>query len=70
MDSSLPPDEMKAVRSQLKDKTLKILYVAPERLANEMFMSLMMDQEVSLLAVEYGCAVAWPTSSELTSLLR
>lgn len=58
MDSSLTPDEMKAVRSQLKDKTLKLLYVAPERLANEMFISLMMEQEISLLAVEYVLAFA------------
>lgn len=68
MDSSLTPDEMKAVRSQLKDKTLKLLYVAPERLANEMFISLMMEQEVSLLAVE--CVLVFsPPSKDLTSLL-
>lgn len=52
MDSSLSPEEMSSVRSQLKDKTLKLLYVAPERLSNEMFVQLMMEQEVSLLAVE------------------
>ncbi|ORY63806.1 ATP-dependent DNA helicase [Leucosporidium creatinivorum] len=63
MDSSLTPDEMKAVRSQLKDKTLKLLYVAPERLANEMFISLMMKQEVSLLAVdESHCVSEWGPS--------
>lgn len=52
MDSSLSPEDMSTVRSQLKDKSLKLLYVAPERLSNEMFVELMYEQEVSLLAVE------------------
>ena len=52
MDSSLSQEELAQVRSQIKDKSLKLLYVAPERLSNEMFVELMMEQEVSLLAVE------------------
>ena len=52
MDSSLSIDESAAVKRDLREGRLKILYVAPERLANEMFVSMIKDQTISLLAVE------------------
>lgn len=36
----------------IKDGTLKLLYVAPERLNNETFMLMMRDVRISLLAVD------------------
>ncbi|KAL8293238.1 hypothetical protein RQP46_000932 [Phenoliferia psychrophenolica] len=63
MDSSLSQEEMASVKRQLKEGTLKILYVAPERLNNENFVLLMADQEVSLLAVdESHCVSEWGPS--------
>ncbi|GAA5876269.1 hypothetical protein JCM16303_007076 [Sporobolomyces ruberrimus] len=52
MDSSLSSDEMSDVRTQLRNGELKILYVAPERLNNEVFVSMILDLKISLLAVE------------------
>ncbi|GAA6010329.1 hypothetical protein JCM11491_006270 [Sporobolomyces phaffii] len=63
MDSSLSPDEMIEVRSQLRNAQLKILYVAPERLNNEVFVSMISDQKVALLAVdESHCVAEWGPS--------
>lgn len=53
MASSLSNDEMTEVKKQIKEGTLKLLYVAPERLNNEMFVALMQLQPIALLAVEY-----------------
>lgn len=52
MDSSLSADEMRDVRDQLRNKTLKLLYVAPERLNNESFIAMIRDLDIDLLAVE------------------
>ncbi|GAA5835323.1 hypothetical protein JCM5353_006734 [Sporobolomyces roseus] len=63
MDSSLSGDEMAEVRSKLRNGTLRILYVAPERLNNEIFVSMILDQRVSLLAVdEAHCVSEWGPS--------
>lgn len=52
MDSSLSMEESMAVKRDLREGRLKILYVAPERLNNEMFVSMIAEQRVALLAVE------------------
>ncbi|GAA5910366.1 RecQ family ATP-dependent DNA helicase [Sporobolomyces salmoneus] len=63
MDSSLSTDEMSEVRSKLRNGVLKILYVAPERLNNEVFVSMILDQRIALLAVdEAHCVSEWGPS--------
>ncbi|GAA5970643.1 hypothetical protein JCM11641_007383 [Rhodosporidiobolus odoratus] len=52
MDSSLTQEESAFVRSELKGGRLKILYVAPERLNNELFVSMISEQRIALLAVD------------------
>ncbi|KAM0750266.1 ATP-dependent DNA helicase [Meredithblackwellia eburnea MCA 4105] len=64
MDSSLSLDEMGDVRRQIRDGSLKMLYVAPERLNNESFIAMMQDlvekRPISLLAVdESHCISQW-----------
>ncbi|GAA5874026.1 hypothetical protein JCM3774_001587 [Rhodotorula dairenensis] len=63
LDSSLTLEESAAVRQQLREKKLKILYVAPERLNNEMFIQMIGEQEIALLAVdESHCVSEWGPS--------
>ncbi|GAA5948668.1 hypothetical protein JCM3765_004967 [Sporobolomyces pararoseus] len=63
MDSSLSTEEMSEVRSNLRNGQLKILYVAPERLNNEVFVSMILDQRIALLAVdEAHCVSEWGPS--------
>ncbi|KAK4701513.1 hypothetical protein P7C70_g4720, partial [Phenoliferia sp. Uapishka_3] len=63
MDSSLSMEEMADVRRQIREGTLKLLYVAPERLNNENFVQMIMEQEISLLAVdESHCISEWGPS--------
>ncbi|TRM60229.1 P-loop containing nucleoside triphosphate hydrolase protein [Schizophyllum amplum] len=50
LDSTLSLERSREVRSQVRDGTLKILYVAPERLNNEGFMNMMSNVKISLLA--------------------
>ena len=40
LDSSLPPDELRANDTALRAGHLKLLYVAPERFANERFLNI------------------------------
>ncbi|GAA5949472.1 hypothetical protein JCM10213_005240 [Rhodosporidiobolus nylandii] len=58
MDSSLSTEEAAAVRSALRARELKILYVAPERLNNELFVSMVSEQKISLLAVDESHCVS------------
>ncbi|GAA6056078.1 hypothetical protein JCM3770_001956 [Rhodotorula araucariae] len=63
MDSSLSIDESAAVKRDLREGKLKILYVAPERLNNEMFVSMIKERAISLLAVdESHCVSEWGPS--------
>ncbi|GAA5936353.1 hypothetical protein JCM3775_006476 [Rhodotorula graminis] len=63
MDSSLSMDESMAVKRDLREGKLKILYVAPERLNNELFVSVISEQKVALLAVdESHCVSQWGPS--------
>lgn len=60
LDSSLSPDEQRAVMAQIRSKTLKLLYAAPERLLSEGFLALLGRVEVSFIAVdEAHCVSMW-----------
>ncbi|GAA6019852.1 hypothetical protein JCM10207_003722 [Rhodosporidiobolus poonsookiae] len=63
LDSSLSIDESAAVKAELRSGKLKLLYVAPERLNNELFVSMISNQQVALLAVdESHCVSEWGPS--------
>jgi ATP-dependent DNA helicase RecQ len=60
LDSSLTFDETKAVQDRLVAGDLRLLYVAPERFANERFLRLLSQVKLSLFAVdEAHCISAW-----------
>ena len=52
LDSSLSMAESRAVKDSIRDGSLKLLFVAPERLNNEAFMHQIRDVKISLLAVD------------------
>ncbi|MEO9176905.1 MAG: RecQ family ATP-dependent DNA helicase, partial [Gaiellales bacterium] len=60
LDSSLSFDETRAVQDRLVAGELKLLYVAPERFANERFLRLLEHVRLSIFAVdEAHCISAW-----------
>ncbi|MGB7159417.1 MAG: ATP-dependent DNA helicase RecQ, partial [Tepidisphaeraceae bacterium] len=60
LDSSLDAAGARDVYQRLRDGTLKILYVAPERLANERFLATLSRLTIPLLAVdEAHCISEW-----------
>jgi ATP-dependent DNA helicase RecQ len=59
-DSSLTFDEGRAVLAKLRQGELKLLYISPERLANERFLQAIKQVRLSLLAVdEAHCISQW-----------
>ena len=60
LNSSLTSDEYRDACWEIRQGLCKLLYVAPERLGNEGFLSLMQDQNISLIAVdEAHCISQW-----------
>ena len=60
VNSSLGADEYRQVMGDLRAGRLKIIYVAPERFAQEGFMSLLRGMSISLLAIdEAHCLSQW-----------
>ena len=60
VNSSLGAEEYRQVMQALRHGELKILYVAPERFAQESFMELLRSMQVALLAVdEAHCLSQW-----------
>ena len=60
LDSSLPLDEWRQIMSDLNGGRLKLLYVAPERLANERFLQTLKRLNIAMLAVdEAHCISEW-----------
>jgi len=60
LDSSLDEERYRAVTRAIRDGAVKLLFVAPERLSNERFLSLIAGQRLSLLAIdEAHCISAW-----------
>jgi len=60
LDSSLDAEEVRQIYGCLRDGSLKLLYVAPERLSNEGFLGALKGARISLLAVdEAHCISEW-----------
>ncbi|MEN0039416.1 MAG: RecQ family ATP-dependent DNA helicase [Cellvibrio sp.] len=60
LDSSLGKDETAAIYDALHNRSLKLLYVSPERLKNERFVQRLGQLKISLLAIdEAHCISEW-----------
>jgi ATP-dependent DNA helicase RecQ len=60
LDSSLDPVQVRQVYADLRAGRLKLLYIAPERLASERFVEAITGQSIALLAVdEAHCISEW-----------
>ena len=60
LDSTLSTSEVAEIYRKIQDRTLKLLYIAPERLSNETFRNRLADIQISLLAIdEAHCISEW-----------
>jgi ATP-dependent DNA helicase RecQ len=60
LDSSLPLDEALRTQDELRAGTTKLLYVAPERFANERFVAMLREIPIALFAIdEAHCISEW-----------
>jgi ATP-dependent DNA helicase RecQ len=60
LDSTLAPGEAAEIYDQMRTGALKLLYVAPERLANERFRARLAETSIALLAIdEAHCISEW-----------
>ncbi len=60
LDSTLGQEDYQAVQDRLRDGSLKILYVAPERLANEGFRARLQRMNIAMIAIdEAHCISEW-----------
>lgn len=60
LDSSVPVEEYRRIDAELRAGTLKLLYVAPERLSNERFIHKLRGLRIALLVIdEVHCISEW-----------
>ena len=60
LDSSLTPDEAASVYERIRSGTLKLLYIAPERLMSEQFVTRLARTRIAMMAVdEAHCISEW-----------
>ena len=60
LDSSLPLEETMRAQDELRAGTTKLLYVAPERFANERFVGMLRELSIALFAIdEAHCISEW-----------
>ncbi|MFT5470536.1 MAG: ATP-dependent DNA helicase RecQ [Verrucomicrobiales bacterium] len=60
LDSSLEASEVQSIYAAMRASSLKLLYVAPERLANEGFLTKLKDTRLSMIAIdEAHCISEW-----------
>lgn len=60
LDSSLTLDEQRDIQDKIRARTLKLLYVSPERFKNERFNDMIAREQISLFAVdEAHCISEW-----------
>ena len=58
LDSSLGKEEVIDIQQRVKNGTLRLLYVAPERFANERFLEMLRASRVSLFAVDEAHSIS------------